>query len=388
MKKYLIIGLIIVLGIGLFVLGYFLRKSKTPVPPGEGGGNPPPSATTPVVTQGKDSQLKLESLGFGVRGFFADKDGGATIVQPSGHIITIKDGKNTLVSETVIAEITQVDFSYDGKKVLFGFGGRNNQQFSVYDIEKKSWQPLVSGVTATAWNPNDLRVAYLLKKTGYSSISTLDFGVSKPTAKEISRVHAEDLELAWFGKDEIAFWNKNNSRVPGSAWKINILTKKLTPLFSDKTSLSLTSDSVGANILASFDKAGALALSLFDKQGELLKELVVKTLPSKCDFNIEEEIEKAVSANGKDKTTQKTYLYCAAPKNFEVITGELMVDSYGKKEVFSLDNFFKFSVPSGSFSLIYEGPEGLDASEVQVADEKLYFINRYDNKLYSIKLES
>ncbi len=388
MKRYILISVVVVLGVGLFVLGYFLRKEKTPVITDNGNLNPPLNATsTPIVTPGKNSKLKLESLGFGVRGYFADKDGGLVIVQPSGHIISIKDGKNILISETNVAEVFHTSFSYDGKKILVGFGGWNSPQFSVFDTEKKSWQPLVAGVAAAAWNPTDLRVVYALKKTGYTSLSTLDFGVSKLVAKEISRVHVEDLDFTWFGKDEIIFWNKGNSQVPASVWKLNVVSKKLTSLFLNKDSFGLIVDDKGENILASFDKTGSFSLSFFGKQGEFLKELAVKTLPEKCDFDVEEETIKTTSTKAKDKVIQKTYLYCSAPKNFDVITGKLLIEDYAKKQVFSLDNFFKFNVPSGAFVSVYEGGESLDASETQVAGKKLYFINRYDDKLYSISLE-
>ncbi len=388
MKRYLIIGLIVILGIGLFVLGYFLRKDKTPEPVNNGGQNPPSvSTSTPVVTPGKNSKLKLESLGFSVKGFFADKDGGVIFVQPSGHINSLKDGKNTLISETQILNITQASFSYDGKKVLMGFGGRGNPQFSVYDIEKKSWQPLVAGVTAAEWNPNDSRIVYALKKEGYTSLSVLDFGVSKPSAKEITRLHVEDLVVGWMGKDEVAFWNKGSSKVDSSAWKINTTSKKLTSLFSNRTSLDLKVDDKGGNILATSDRNGAFTLSIFGKQGEILKELAVRTPVDKCDFDIEQNLIKAASTKTKDKIAETTWLYCGAPKNFDVITGKLLLEDYAKKQVFSLDNFFKFSVPAGSFSSIYEGPEDLDASQVRVIGNKFYFVNRYDEKLYSIALE-
>lgn len=386
MKRYLIIGLIVILGIGLFVLGYFLRKDgDEPLPNGDDQKLPPTSTSTPIVTPGKINPLKLESLGFEVRGFFAGEDGGVVIVLPTGHITSIKDGKNSLVSETAIAEIVHSSFSYNGKKVLVGFGGWDNPQFSVFDLEKKSWQPLVPGVTAAAWNENDLRLVYALKKDGYTSLSVVDFGVSKPTGREITRVHAEDLVLVWSGKDEVIFYNKGSSFIPSSAWKINVSTKKLTPLFSNKTSFGIKADSIGANILALFDQGSLLSLSLFNKQGGLLRELAFKTLPEKCDFATEKTTAKATSTKS-NQAEEKTFLYCAAPGNFDLVTGKLLLEDYTKKKVFSLDNFFKLDTGTGSFVRVYEGKESLDAAQVEVVGKKIYFINRYDDKLYSISL--
>lgn len=389
MKKYLVIGLIVILGIGLFVIGYFLRKSGGEPTPIEGGSQNLPSASTstPTVLPGANSRLKSESLGFSVRGFFAASDGGVVIVQPSGHITSIKDGKNTLLSETNISEIIRADFSADGKKVLVGFGGWNKPQFSVYDLGKRSWQPLVEGVTAATWNPSDLRIAYALKKSGYTSLSVIDFSASKPVGKEVTRIHAEDLNLTWIGKDEVAFWNKGNSQIPASAWKINLNTKKLTPLFTEKTSFDFATDRKGENILAAYDQAGALVLSLFGKQGGVGRILTAKTLPSKCGFEIREETATPTSTQSKSKTIERTYLYCAVPRNFEAATGKILVEDYAKRQVFSLDNFFKLDLPNGSFTPVYQGEESLDADQVKVAGEKIYFINRYDEKLYSISLK-
>ncbi len=71
--------------------------------------------------------------------------------------------------------------------------------------------------------------------------------------------------------------------------------------------------------------------------------------------------------------------YCAIPK--EIAEGAVMPDDYLKKKYLSEDDFYK------NDKIFYESKsELIDAVNLIINNDKLYFINRWDQRIYSLSL--
>jgi len=80
-----------------------------------------------------------------------------------------------------------------------------------------------------------------------------------------------------------------------------------------------------------------------------------------------------------------TFLNCAVPRNSAQFSNSVLPDDYFKKSLTTADSFFRISLGDGSVTTISaDQSKTFDATNVQIAGESLFFINRLDQKLYSI----
>ncbi len=85
-------------------------------------------------------------------------------------------------------------------------------------------------------------------------------------------------------------------------------------------------------------------------------------------------------------------IYFAAPDSFSV--GEVLPDDYWKKKIYTADSIYTIPLSSEdqrplgiALPLFISSDElTIDADQLEVVGNKLYFINRYDNKLYSLDI--
>ena len=87
-------------------------------------------------------------------------------------------------------------------------------------------------------------------------------------------------------------------------------------------------------------------------------------------------------------TIGDTNLYCAAPVN---ITDKILLpDDYLKKKFYSDDVIYEYALDKKSIRTIFRLSQdsAIDAINLKIIGDKLFFINRYDNYVYSIDLES
>ena len=107
-------------------------------------------------------------------------------------------------------------------------------------------------------------------------------------------------------------------------------------------------------------------LNLINEQGAVQAVLDFITLPDKC-FIFQPKI------------------YCAVPESIPAKT--VLPDDYLKRAVYFRDVFYQIDITQNSLSEILAGIEPtLDATRLNLVDNKLLFINRYDNGLYQLEL--
>jgi hypothetical protein len=123
-------------------------------------------------------------------------------------------------------------------------------------------------------------------------------------------------------------------------------------------------------------KWSANVLSAIDANNRTLASLSIKTLPNKCTFT-------------------ELRIYCSAPSDQLNMPVSVLPDNYLKKAVSFIDDVYLVSLldlgrssellADKIFDYAITGYE-IDADHLEVqGDDRLLFINRFDNKLYELR---
>ncbi len=405
--KRLVYLLIIVGAIGLVIAGgYFLRqkisqpaeKAQQPggLPSAGGISGQPQAGGQPQTNGGTQKEggslpVKTVEQKFGVIAqnqvldFFVDKDNNAVIVQPDGQIMKIVKGEASALSSVQINNLIQTEFSYDGKKIIASFGDKERPQYSVFDTTSKSWSPLDQNIYSATWSPNDYQIAYVANKGDAKVLAILDLGNIKAKAKELATLYAEDLHPRWISSDQIILETNSGTFSTGLSLRFDISKKLFTQIVPERAGLRTIwdkSSKFGLVFVAGNNlRGGELAIS--DTGGNLLHRLSFLTLPSKCSFY------SAVPAQAQSTSSaaQVSFLACAIPRNADALKISRLPDAYEQKMVYSTDDFYKIDLASGDVSEIFKDPSlALDTDKVKIFNGTLFFVNRFDERLYAVSL--
>jgi hypothetical protein len=261
------------------------------------------------------------------------------------------------------------------------------------------------------WSPNDYRIAYLSASgAGTETLSTATItGTSVKTAT-IQAFAMEDSSLQWPTKNILIISDRPSAFTVGSALSFDISAKTITPLVVEYPGLtSVWSDAAPITGLVFSGNTGYQGgtLSLMGGMGGQ-KTLSFMTLPSKCTFNNDvatstQTVAAPSSAKTRSSSTTNSSttlitlvtstttldLYCAVPRDQDTMGVARLPDEYDQKMFFTADDFYKITVVSGTLSTVFSDTnQTLDATSMKVANNILFFINRYDQKLYAIKLQN
>ena len=406
MKRYLILGIIILAAAGLVAGGYLLRKNdSSAISPGQNNNQ----AQNPPLDDGSKTGQGTGNTGQGLGGllqksnqvaenlvkdYFVDAQGKIVFIQPDGRIFSSEGGSAVggaagdktpkTINSTAIGNLIDVSFSFDGKMVAARFGNLDKPQTSVFDIEKKAWVPLALDVQALAWSPEERQLAYLAKTAQGLTLGILDFSQKSIKPKDLISLHANDLILGWIKPGEVWLSEKPTSKIEGTLWSFNFSTKTLTKVIDQQKGLETIWNAGGALAL----KSSGNQLEIIDRRGNLSRRLAFRTLLSKCVFFFEmKNATTTTAATGTKKSAlpqviKEEYLNCAIPTDATQLQGYSLPDDYYKKAVFTEDNIYQIELSSGDITPLFVG-DGVDAINLKRVGQKIYFINRFDNKLYS-----
>jgi hypothetical protein len=362
------------------------------------GGNPAGGIPTATTRFGVVSNEPIFA-------YFVDAQNNVIAVEPDGKIAYITNGQTTFLSSSQIENLLSADFSYDGTKILVNFGDPNSPQTSIFNLATKSWSPLAAGIISPIWSPSDYRIAYLTANAaGVKSLATFD--VSKNTAKPTTllSLNAQDLSLSWPQKNTITLSDKPSAFAQGFIWLFDIQKKTLARPIADNFGLetlwSNTTSSVGIIFSSGAGKFGGTLSIMNDVSTNQTKNIVFLTLPSKCAFHYEAAVTSSVSmattATSASTTASTTTLsiippylalYCAVPNDPATLTRARLPDDYNQETLFTVDNFYKVHTNTGDMESFFLPTVPLDATNLKMFNNILFFVNRYDQKLYAISAE-
>ena len=109
------------------------------------------------------------------------------------------------------------------------------------------------------------------------------------------------------------------------------------------------------------------SLVLMDKNGRVLNiPLFDTTLPVKCAVDSEK-------------------IYCGVPR--EILPGTILPDDYLKRKIYLNDDILAWDIALNTVERLFDGNNIIiDVDNLSKESGKIFFINRYDRKLYSIDI--
>jgi hypothetical protein len=435
MKRYLYIIIGIIIAAAIVILVLFLIKNNAASPTittsGTTGGALPvvgtqgsngSGASSSVATLGLSAatssaasaggQITVQNFGVlsqsPVLNYFVDAKNNITAIEPTGAVITIINGQTAPVNSSTIAGIISASFSYDGKKIVVSYGNPSNPQTGIYNVATNAWTALPQELLSPRWSPvNNYQIAYLAAPSaGKLALTTINAANLKTAPTILLTLNANDLTLEWPTASEFILSDKPTSQDAGSVWAYNSSAGILNPLIYEVP---------GAEGIWSRNAAIPYGLTFFNNQsgqGNMLQlqafsgnlptqSLAFSTLPSKCVFNTElmpvatsiAGAATSTTASSSAKTSTKAAatstpylaLYCGIPRSSSGFSSAHLPDDYNTMALFTSDDVYKINTATGAEQVLWsDATQNMDVSDVKFFNNALFFINRYDQKLYGL----
>lgn len=394
MKRIIyLLGIIAAAG-ATIAAGYYFRYQKmTPLSREEAGNanvNEIQPITLPPLPQETKSAVK-EKLGNilgkeptilisgGVFDYFIQSATSSIVFQKNGKVAIFTQSGIEFISDSEIQDILQAGFSSDGSKLMVLFGKRDSPQASIFDTKSKSWTPFSEEVYSFAWSPTGNKIAYLAKVGAKYEIKILDTNKINTKPQTLFIFNAEDIKLTWPKPEQIMVWQTPSAEVPGSLLKIDVTKKTIVPIIEDRNGLDITWSKISDSglIFESNQEEKGGVLKIIDSKGKTIPGVNFITLPEKCLFYGDSE---------------KEYLICAVPIDYDLRNIKTLPDKYLKREFFPQDWLYQIDLKTEDVKIIYGQSDNdtgriiVDAVNLQVKDGVLYFISRLDNSLYGLAL--
>ncbi len=424
MKKilaYLLVAVIIIGVIGAVI--YFLTRGNSQPGNQTGQAGSLPSSTLNGGTAGQAAGGTLPAGSFAGSGtpftatgvsniigtvpaldYFVDNRNNAVVIEPDGTVAGIANNNTDIISSSKIQNIISAAFSYDGAKLLVSFGDARDPQTSVFDINTKSWMALPTGMVSPRWSPADDRIAYLRSNAnGTATLATLDASKTKNNITAVATLHVQDISLLWPSKNRILFYDRPSIYADGSVWSFDLQKKSLTPVIIGQRGLetiwSNTTTTMGLAFIGNASQYGG-QLQLVDGFGNTIEQLRFLTLPPKCLFSMFSASQTAsgtaqaasagnTSTTAASSTVNPPYLalYCGVPRDQNALSSTRLPDDYEMGSLFTSDNIYRINTASGNIDTLFDDQsQNVDVSDMKIFNNALFFINRYDQKIYSIAL--
>ncbi len=403
---YFIIA-IVVIGIVGAVLYFLMRgNNQSSDQGGQTGSLPSASGSGAAFNQGGlsagDSDINngssstvAENLIIAANGpvldYFANSDNSITAIGPDGTISMIQNGNVDILNSSKIKDIINIGFSYDGSKIMINFGDLQDSQTSVFDLKTRTWTPLPAGMLSPQWSPVDYRIIYLKNNSnGTETLTTFDTSKTKNNAATVTTLHLQDVSLLWRTKNEVFFYDNPSVYTMGSLWSFDLQKKSIHPVITEQRGAesiwNTATTSTGMLFTGDASQYGG-ALRLIDESGNTIQQLGFLTMPSKCLFDQYIQATTPASASTTIATSSYLALYCGIPRNQNTLSSSRLPDDYEQKALFTSDNIYRINTINGSVDALFnDQKQSMDVLRIKVFNNNLFFINRYDQKLYSIRL--
>ncbi|MBI5306587.1 hypothetical protein HZB04_03325 [Candidatus Wolfebacteria bacterium] len=286
----------------------------------------------------------------------------------NGQILKINDKEDEILSGRQIDGIQSIKSSKDGSQIIVKHGVADSYRYEIFNVATKIWQAL-DNITAVDFSPDGSQIAYLenIKNSQTSNLIVKNLSGKKKTAT-IMAINQKDFDLKWIAPDKIFLVSKPSAFYQNEIWAISVKNKTLVMLGRDTGLIVNWAKDGSYGLKFSANQKGEGALNLIDKEGAVKANLNFKTMPEKC----------AITVNK---------IYCAVSYERTTIKEPFLPDDYLKKAVYFSDFIYEVDINENNFKTIFNETEPvLDAFNVSLFDDKILFMNKYDNKLYSLTL--
>lgn len=385
MRKILIIIVIILVVAAMGIGVYFAWKQSQAIL------NPPTVGQVPVVPNQKFQQIQnnptsQQAISQSVlRSISSDQvfDYWVSNASSSPQIYYLnQDGKillagtaqsgasDQVVSASTTYEVQAVKASPDGKFAVIKSGDLANPRFSLWSAITKT-STILPNAQAAAFAPDSKKLAMLRRSSNPSSSNLVIKNLLNAKAKDqfVLSIALSDIDLSWIAPQQILLLSKPSFDYTGGTWSVDLKTNKLSLINSGRGIMANWSTDGKYGMLFSVNDDRSTALNLIQPNGGITANLDFATLPSKCFL-------------------APTQMYCALPQSYNTTGGAVVLpDDYLKRAVYSIDFIYSIDLNQNNFTALFadRSPQ-VDATHLQLAGNQLLFINRYDNKLYSLTI--
>lgn len=368
-RTVIIVGIIlgiIALGIGAY-FAWQNRKQVVQIIPGIMGVEIPPAQQAADRLKALSSREVVE--------YWVVKNATSSNIfylDANKNIIKIDEASIETTDAINLLGVISITPSPSGKWIFAGMNKSGDA--TVYDVENNTWERDLMGVKAIAWGVEEGKFAILTTGTDQSlegpQIKTGNISNRKLPDTTVMSFNLPDFDLVWSQKDSLLLTQKPSADYVSDMWKVDIATKKLSKFLSDR-GLMVQWSSLGDRALKFTTTEGRNhKLAIIDEKGAELMALRFITMPDKCAI------------------TTPTQMYCAIPRDQEALSHMVLPDEYLKREVYFQDGIYQIDLATNGIRAIYEDEEPvIDATNLTVLEDRILFINRYDRKLYSLKLQ-
>jgi hypothetical protein len=357
MKRILIILLIVALLIGgAYLLWRLFGQGENILTP------PPPPPSSSVTT---DSSLVFSEP---VQSYWISATNHTLYaVTPEGKVFSVNLADKTKkalysLSLTDLHSVTPSP-STSTPQALFLHSYPSREAMHYLDLTNGSWKELPEGTTAAAWSPDGNQIAFLVEGGISSSLNVLTVATNR--VEKITSLHQFDLDLAWLIPQEIYLTQKPSALIPSSAWSINLKTKAWKTMVAEERGLTVQWSADLHSGIQFTSALGPAGLTLISPDYKKIGAFQIATLPSKC-------------------LIVGSFYYCAVPDQFP--SGASLPDDYFKRKIYTTDALYVWNSASGKAAEVIQPTFSIDAEQLSVDGGQLYFVNRYDNKIYSLPL--
>jgi len=374
MKKIIII-IRVILGIVAMGLGVYFawKKTKTILTPPSAPSQPTSvGITEPTAAERQLAAQKLKILSdqpIFDYWIYSTSSEQVFYVNQEGKIFKIKeDGNDEAITSEPIENLQTIKSSSDGKRVFIKSGDLVSPKFTIFNSETKIFELLPENITAAAFSPDAKKIAYLETKAIQSDLIIKDLVNLKQKPSWIISISQKDFDLDWISAEKIVLVPKSSAFYQASAWVIDTKKKTVSPLGAEVNGLMIKWSSNGKIGLqfSSQSEGREGRLNLINEQGLVQAGLDFITLPDKC-------------------LISDPKIYCAIPTSIPAKT--VLPDDYLKRAVYFRDALYQIDISQNSLSGIFTETEpAIDAARLNLLDNKLLFINRYDSRLYSLEI--
>ena len=366
MKKLIVVIVVT----GLLVLAayagwrFFGRDGGAPPLPTPTGGptdTPPVQLPTPIA-----SQIKALTANR-VFAYWINKNTETMYyLTDEGEIYKLaQGGTEQKLSGQPIQNLRAVSPSPDGPMAIVSFGQGERIFFSAFNSVRLSWQPLPAGALAAAWDPTGTKIAYLEHAGLSAALKILSLADAK--IQEVTKINVEDAELSWVVPKEIYLTSRPSANYPGSVLGVNLEQKTVRVVVRDEPGLMVLWSQSGPWGIKFSLRGRRPVTEIIDGNGQMVGAWpFAPTLPVKC-------------------LAENVFFYCGAPRSMG--PRDIWPDDYLQRRIYSKDDVVFWNASTSQTAIVIQAEQGpFDVIQLSLLGNKLFFVNRYDGKLYEATL--